>query len=283
VRSIPAYTWSSCPSADVRLNTLGALTRRSARPILDGMLLTRRSPWRIGLLVALLGGLLLLPAAFAAVRADAPTLTVDSTAVNASWKEGWLRPGAAVRFTGTAGQASTLTATLRPVDRPGVVTARLPDFSAGPGAFSKTLPLPARPLPGAYRLHVASVGPAPRPAPVDVMLRIPAPPEGVIDRALVGTSLNGPWLRYVGNTGPAVHGSHRTLWVRFRFLYPPRAGRVELVWKLQWRRVVGKVHRRYKNTIDTFARSSTPLPKGTWLVVLKINGRVAKQMSVRLL
>jgi hypothetical protein len=221
-------------------------------------------------------------AAVAAVRADAPTLAIDSAAVNATWKEGWLRPGASVRFTGSVGQASTLTAFLRPVDRPGILTARLPDFDVAPGAFSKVMPLPARPLPGAYRLRIQSTNSPPRPAPVEVIVRIPAPPEGVIDRALVGTTRNGPWLRYIGNTGPAVQGSHRVLWVRFRFLHPPTGQRVELVWKLQWRRVVGRVYRRYRNTIDTYARSGAALPKGTWLVVLKIDGRVAKRMSIRL-
>jgi hypothetical protein len=245
------------------------------------MVVNRRWPLRVGLFFVLLGGLAL-PTAFAAGRADAPTLTVDNADVSATWREGWLRPGAAVRFTGTVGQASTLTASLRPVDRPGIVTARLPDFEAPAGAFSKVMPLPARPLPGAYRLRVASTSPAPRPAPVDVTVRIPAPREGVIDRALVGTSLNGPWLSYVGDTGPAVRGSHKVLWVRFRFLHPPIGQRVELVWKLQWRRVIGRVYRRYRNTIDTYARGQAALPKGTWLVVLRIDGRVAKRMSVRL-
>jgi hypothetical protein len=243
-------------------------------------MVTHRWAARLGLVFVVLGGLAL-PAAFAAVRADAPSLTVDTAAVNATWNEGWLRPGASVRFTGTVGQASTLSAFLRPVDRPGVVTARL-DFDVAPGSFSKVMPLPARPLPGPYRLRIASTSAPPRPAPVEVAVRIPAPPEGVIDRALVGTSRNGPWLRYIGNTGPAVQGSHRVLWVRFRFLHPPSGQRVELVWKLQWRRVVGRVYRRYRNTIDTYARSGAPLPKGTWLVVLKIDGRVAKRMSVRL-
>jgi hypothetical protein len=139
------------------------------------MVVNRRWPARIGLVFVLLGGLAL-PTAFAAVRADAPTLVVDNAVVNASWREGWLRPGASVRFTGNVGQASTLTATLRPVDRPGTVTARLPDFDVAAGAFSKIMPLPARPLPGSYRLRVASTSPPPRPAPVEVIVRIPAPP-----------------------------------------------------------------------------------------------------------
>jgi hypothetical protein len=176
----------------------------------------------------------------------------------------------------------TLTAFLRPVGRSGI-TARIPEFSVTrAGTFTKTMRLPARPLPGPYRLHVASTDPPPRPKPVDLTVEIPAPPEGVVDRALVGPSLKGPWLQYVGDTGPALAGSHKTIWVRFRFLYPPSGRRVELVWKLSWRKVVGRVHRRYKNTIDTFASSGAPLPKGVWLVVLKIDGRIAKRMSVRL-
>ena len=118
---------------------------------------------------------------------------------------------------------------------------------------------------------------------VETVVKVPAPPEGVIDRALVGTTRSGPWLQYVGNTGPAVSGRHTTLWVRFRFLYPPQGRRVELVWKLRWNTVIGKVDRRYANTIDTYASSTQPLPKGVWLVVLKIDGRVAKRMNVRLL
>jgi hypothetical protein len=244
------------------------------------MVVNRRWPARAALAFVLFGGVAL-PTAFAAVRADAPTLTVETAVVNARWKEGWLRPGASIRFEGSVGQASTLTASLRPVGREGVVTARLPDFEVEAGTFSKVMRLPARPLPGPYRLRVASTS-SPRPAPVDVIVRIPAPPEGVIDRALVGTSRNGPWLRYIGNTGPAVQGSHRVLWVRFRFLYPPSGRRIELVWTLQFRKVVGRVFRRFSNTIDTYARSDRALPKGTWLVVLKIDGRVAKRMSVRL-
>ena len=47
--------------------------------------------------------------------------------------------------------------------------------------------------------------------------------------------------------------------------------------------MIGRVYRRYRNTIDTYARSTAPLPQGLWNVVLRIDGRVAKQMDVRLL
>jgi hypothetical protein len=224
---------------------------------------------------------LAVPTAVAGVASEPPTLTVDRAVVKAKWKEGWLVPGATVRFAGTVSEPSTLTAALRPLDGT-AVTARLAAFDAPPGSFDETLPLPPRPLPGPYRLHIASLNPPPRPNPVDLVVTIPAPPEGVIDRALVGTTRNGPWLRYVGNTGPAVTGSHKVLWVRFRFLHPPTGHRVELIWKLRWRRVVGKIYKRYKNTIDTYAMSKQPLPTGVWLVVLKIDNRIAKRMNVRL-
>jgi hypothetical protein len=218
----------------------------------------------------------------AGAGAESPTLTISSTLVTANWKEGWLRPGAAVRFAGRADAGTPLSAILRPIARPGIVTARL-GFTVGPaGTYSKTMPLPPRTLPGRYRLRLLSTSAPPRPTPVEAVVRVPAPPEGVIDRALVGPTRNGPWLQYVGNTGPAVSGPHTELWVRFRFLHPPLGRRVVLVWKLKWRTVIGKVDRRYANTIDTYARSSSPLPKGVWLVVLTIDGRIAKQMSVRL-
>lgn len=222
------------------------------------------------------------PSAASGLDGDAPTLAVDKATVSARWKEGWLRPGAAVRFTGSVSAPSVLSAFLRPIGRGGV-TARLPEFDvARAGTFEKVLPLPPRALPGKYRLRVLSKDPAPRPAPVDVIVTIPAPPEGVVARALVGPTRHGPWLRYVGMTGPALSGPHKIVWVRFRFLYPPTGRRVQLVWKLHWHVLVGKVYRRYRNTLDTYAGSAQPLPKGTWLVVLKIDGRVAKRMDVKL-
>ena len=77
-------------------------------------------------------------------------------------------------------------------------------------------------------------------------------------------------------------GPQRELWVRFPFLSPPRGHDVSLVWRLRWRVVVGTVRRAYDDTIETYARSPTALPAGTWTVLLKVDGRVAKRMAVRL-
>ena len=214
-------------------------------------------------------------------RAGPPGVSVTRAVVAAKWHEGWLRPGAAVRLTGRVDAPSRVTATLRPVGRKGVVTARVDADVARAGSFLAKVPLPPRPLPGRYRLHVtASGGRAPKAA--DVLVRIPAPREGVVGGAGASTSSAGPWLRYNRNT-PALSDPQRELWMRFPFLSPPQGQDVSIVWRLKWRVVVGTVHKRYDNTIESYARSATPLPAGTWTALLKVDGRVAKRMAVRLL
>lgn len=106
----------------------------------------------------------------------------------------------------------------------------------------------------------------------------------MLDRALVGPTKNGPWLRYDNNSSPLVSGKHDQLWTRFIFLSPPKAGKIEIVWRLRWRTVVGTVAKNFKNTLDTFAKTKNgvALPSGTWTVTLTINGRIAKQAAVRL-
>jgi hypothetical protein len=222
-------------------------------------------------------------AAAAPRQEQPPGLSVDQAVANVSWNQGWLRPGAVVTFTGAVDAPSTVTATLRPVARPGIVTSHA-EFEIGKaGPFTARLRLPPRPLPGVYSLRVGGSTEVAGLKPVDLQVTIPAPPEGVVDRALVGPTKNGPWAVYVGNTGPALHGPHSEIWMRFRFLYPPTGRNVVLVWRLNWHtQLNGRVYKRYKRTIDTFASYGKPLPSGTWNVVLKIDGRVAKQMDVRL-
>jgi hypothetical protein len=244
------------------------------------MCTSRRASAFAGLALACLFGLGASLAA-AAVREDAPALTLDSADVTAKWRQGWLRPGAAVRFGGTVAEPSSLTVVLRPTHR-GVVTARKEFTLAKAGPYTLRLRLPPRALPGDYTLRILGKSDTADLTPVKTTVTVPAPPEGVVDRALVGTTPEGPWLSYVGDTGPALHGLYKDLWVRFRFLYPPSGRKIELVWKLRWHTIIGRVCRRFEDTIDTHAGSGDPLPSGTWNVLLKIDGRVAKQMDVRL-
>ena len=245
------------------------------------MMVSRRVRMHAGLTLLVLSAIAV-PAAGAASKgpAAARTLKVGTAVANASWRQGWLRPGADIRFTGTVGAASTLSAVLRPIDRPGIVTTQGSFQVTAPGAFTKHLRLPPRPLPGRYRLHIAGTSGATTLRPVDVIVTIPAPPEGVLDQAEVGTTANGPWMLYKAGSPPVVHGSHKELWMRFRFLYPPTGKNVELIWKMRWHTVVGKVSKLYKDTLDTSVASANPLPPGHWSAVLTIDGRVAKKMDV---
>ena len=218
------------------------------------------------------------PVALAAGHGQA--LTVDAAVANAHWKEGWLLPGATVRFSGNVQAPSKLTAALRPEGRAGVVTARASFAVPAAGPFTEQIHLPPRPLPGEYSLRIGGTSGGAPLEPVEVKVMIPAPPEGVLDQVEVGTTANGPWHVYSNGSAPVVSGAHKVIWMRFRFLSPPTGQKVELVWKMRWHTVVGKVYKLVKDTLVSSVSSATPLPSGHWVAVLKFNGRVAKQMDV---
>ncbi len=244
------------------------------------MVAGRAAMVRVGILLAPLS-LVAMHSAFPAGARNTDALTVTSAVVDAHWNQGWLRPGAKVQLAGSVDAPSSLTVALRPVDRPGIVTARAVFKVGNAGPFTELLRLPPRPLPGTYSLRVGGTSGGGTPlAPVDVTITIPAPAEGVLDQAEVGATRSGPWLLYKSGSPPVVQGSHKELWMRFRFLYPPTGKDIELVWKLHWHTVVGKVYKLYKDTLTTSVSSGAPLPSGHWSAVLKIDGKVAKRMDV---
>ena len=204
-------------------------------------------------------------------------VTLDDATVHATWRQGWLQPGAAIAFKGSVDEPSTLTAILRPAAHRGTVTAKKTFDVAQIGEFTGTLPLPPRPLPGRYTLRILRSDAA---GAASLVVEVPAPPEGVLDRALVGPAMAGPWQSYNVNSAPVFHGSHDELWMRFHFLSPPTSSVVELIWKYRWHIVLGKVYKRYKHVLLTYAKSGAPLAHGTWVVTLRIGGRIAKQMDV---
>ncbi len=218
------------------------------------------------------------PAADAANRGAELTLT--GTTVHAQWKQGWLQPGAGIQLHGTVAAPSTIAAALRPLGRPGIVTAHTVFQLSKSGAFAVRMNLPPRPLPGRYSLRITGTSGSGSLAPVATTVVIPAPPEGVLDRVQVSTTRNGPWLTYRNGKPPVFRGGHTQIWMKFRFLSPPTGQQVLFVWKLRWHRLVGKVYKRYKNTLLTSVSSSTPLPTGHWLATLKFDDRIAKAMDV---
>jgi hypothetical protein len=213
-------------------------------------------------------------------RSAVTTVKLTAATANARWSQGYLRPGANITVAGTVSDASALTAALRPDDRPGVVTAAAKFAVAAAGPFTAKLKLPPRPIPGKYTLTVSGKTGTTALDPVKIAVMIPAPPEGVLDQVQVGTGPNGPWQIYQGDHPPTITGSHRELWMRFRFLYPPSGKNVQLVWKMKWHKVVGKVTKRYKDILETSVASTQPLPAGHWAAVLKFDGIVSKKMDV---
>lgn len=241
------------------------------------MVVDRRLFARIGVTVALLLAVGV-PAAGAAGREA--ELTLSGAVVHAQRRQGWLQPGAGVRLDGTVAEPSTISVAVRPLDRPRIVTARSTFDLAKSGPFTVQMHLPPRPLPGRYSLRITGTSGTTSLTPVATTITIPAPPEGVLDRVEVSTTRNGPWQSYGNGTPPVIKGSHTELWMKFRFLYPPTGQTVLLVWKLRWHTLVGKVYKRYKNTLLTSVSSVTPLPSGHWLAILKFDGRTAKAMDV---
>ena len=229
---------------------------------------------RTGLALLLLAGVAV-PAAVAAVRSTS-TFTVDKAVVTADWNEGFLEPGAGVMFSGNVDGPSSLNASLRPLARIGTVTARK-EFAAPAGAFSETLRLPNRPLPGKYRLRVAGSTGATVLAPVDIVVTVPAPPEGIVARLDVGTSRSGPF------SGRVVSGKHAMLWARYLFVSPPTGKKIQLVWSQTSHRLVGKVAKRDATSILLSVGSGQPLRKGRWITVLTIDGHVAMKTAVTVL
>ena len=223
--------------------------------------------------------LLTTASATSARRAAAPALTLDKASVTAVWKEGYLRPGAAIRFSGTAAGPSHIKAILRPKTGPKRVTAAIEFDVAAAGSFKEKIELTPRPIPGAYTLRLVGTSAGSKLPAAQANVSIPTPPEGVVARSEVSLAKGGKQVPRQGQV-PVVKGTPTTIWVRYRFLYPPKGRNIKVTWNLHWRHKLGVVDKKYGKTIDTFVKSGAPLPAGVWNVVLTVDGRIAKQTSV---
>jgi hypothetical protein len=223
-----------------------------------------------------------LDAAAAATRRG-PTLTVSNVHVQARWREGWFT--GSVRFSATVSDPSELTAYVRPAKGGGVL-AKMDYSIAQAGAVTETLPLPARPVPGTYRLRVfGKSGTTSLPQTQDDFV-VPAPVEGLVDKGWISVAKAG---RPTPNQ--SLKGPLREMWVRFHFLVPPtqHPKTVKIVWHTPSSprggyRVVGIATKPYAATIDSFVRSLTPAPlqRGKWYAILVVGGKIAKRAEKRI-
>jgi hypothetical protein len=203
-----------------------------------------------------------------------PALALTSASLNASWKESWLT--GTLRFSGTVGApGATITAVLRPLDRSGSPIA-VGTLNPSGDAFSGTLKLPARPLPGRYRLTVDGVASGQQLDAATRDLVLSAPREGIVDKAVASAAKGARAV----NT---VRGPRKVLWARFHFVVPPKNGIVHVAWHspdFRWYGIkdkppVGRV-------VDTYVQSTEPLMRGVWFCFASSGGRVVKRVRIRI-
>ena len=117
---------------------------------------------------------------------------------------------------------------------------------------------------------------------VDLFVSIEAPPEGVIDRVLVGTTRSGPWSRYRNALGTRCDGAAQGAVDALPF--PVSAQRQERGARME--AGVAQGHRQGVQAVRQHDRHLCPLrltaAKGGVAGVLSIDGRVAKKMDVLL-
>lgn len=209
-------------------------------------------------------------------------MTLDQPRFTGQWRLGFLERGR-VRVTGTAGVAARLRAWVRSSSDGKVYAKR--EFSSAAGRYSATLRLPARPLPGRYRVYVVGLSPVlPR---VDRNVTVPTPPEGVVDRAVVSARRGGPGVT-------VLRGSRHEAWARFHFLTPPPRGRkLTIQWRTPSYQLICQSSRGplkgcrlpvdYAETVTTHVRSfGAPLAFGKWEARLSVGGKLARKTFVRL-
>jgi hypothetical protein len=223
--------------------------------------------------------------ALARPQQDAPALTLDKPTLAGEWREGWFKQGA-VRLSGTVGGPARLMASVRPTAKLRTVTA-LKSFSVRrAGSYSTALKLPARPLPGSYRVSVSAQSGGVALQRVDRDVTLPTPVEGVVSEAIVSA-------RPDGAATVSLPRSTHVAFARFVFLAPPRAHKVALVWRTPAYQIICQTSKgplpgcklllAYRTTVHTYVRSfGGPLARGTWYCILMVGNRVAKRVAIRI-
>jgi Tol biopolymer transport system component len=190
-----------------------------------------------------------------------------------TWTRSRLR--GTLRVTGTLERAGRVEVALLKGRR--VAQRRVLNLPAG--AFTRTVPLSRTLVPGAYTLRMIEAGAAPGGGAALVgttrVVRIPAPPTGVVATSFVSAIQNGPPAR-------TLRGKSR-IFATFRFAALPKNGRRVTT---RWfgpggisTRADGKPRRR---VVSSFVGLAGGLPAGTWRCELLAGGTIVAVASVRL-
>jgi|SRR5215208_7675822 len=239
--------------------------------------------FRPNLLVAgLLAAGLVVAGSAAASRHAASAITIDSAKVNAKWKESFMK--GSLSFTGTASEPIQLEASVRS-DVSHQLVARPVMFTAS-ATFSKTIKLGARPVPGPYTLTLANAFGSKQ---AERHVTIPAPPEGIIDRAYMSRTKNGPRVKVIRGA--------KIVYAHFHFLTPPQAKVVTFNWRKPGNpkvRFTGNAKKPYKTNVVTFVcvkvvggicvkNTKETLRTGKWYCNVYARGRVVIKQAVTVL
>lgn len=233
---------------------------------------------RIRQTVAIAGVLVALTAASAlAARQTGSAVTINSATVTAKWHESYVTGN--VKFTGSESAAGSLEASLRAVKTGRLVSVKT--FSVGAGTFTHTIALSARPVPGTYRLRLKET---PTGAAADRNVTIPAPPEGVVDRAYTSGTKNGPPVKVIRNA--------KIIYAHFHFVARPETNVLTFNWRKPGNpkvRFTGYAKKTYQTNVYTFVCLKTvaggpclnqELRTGKWYCIVYARGKVVKRQLV---
>ncbi len=233
----------------------------------------RRSPLPAIVIAAMAAALLVSGSGLARPAQDVP-LTLESATFSGEWKESFL-VGGRVAFSGTVGGPADLAASLRRAEPPRSVLSRTSASVAAAGGYTGSLHVTARPQPGTYVVTVTGTSGGAALAPAELQVTIPAPPEGIVDRASASTTRNGPPTR-------RTRGPRKELWARFHFTTLPQASTVKIVWRTPSFTFVGAATKPATETVVSFVRSTAPLQRGVWYAFIEANGEIAKRVAIRI-
>ena len=228
-------------------------------------------------LLAVLGvGLLVCGTALASHRAGS-ALSITGVSVTAKWHESYVK--GKVAFSGSKGVAGQVEISLRKVSTGRLVGVKR--ITVGSGSFTGSMALSARPVPGTYRLRLKEF---PTGSAADRTVKIPAPPEGVVDRAYTSRTKSGPPAKVIKDA--------KIIYAHFHFVARPKASTLTFNWRKPGNpkvRFTGYAKKPYQTNVDTFVcvKASTggsclnvPLRTGKWYCIVSAGGKVVKRQDV---
>ena len=159
-----------------------------------------------------------------------------------------------------------------------LVSERVPllggPFTLEPRLARGLLPPGAIFLPGGFSVLIGG-----RSGHVPVLLQLrslvlPAPAEGVVVRAYSSRAEGGGAVR-------SLPSGAKEAYANFVFAAQPHVPlKLSASWYRPGGRLLGTVAKSNRPVISTFVRASTPLPPGSWRVVLRAGNRIVKQLTV---